>query len=174
MLAVTLSRVVHQKSNPPPPGPNPLPLAHPHAQGNPGLVTLSCCGGPNGFGHREQTRKEGSGGQGRLWLLKVAQQTALSRGPDRVKLPDNAGPTACGPLGPVTLPSRDSVCRGCLFSAVAASPTAHGPMRPVVLPSRVSERRGCLYVPPTLHHHPLPPSLHPVALLTCTPIVCCP
>ena len=37
----------------------------------------------------------------------------------------------------------------------------------MTLPSRDSERRGCLYVPPPLLHHPLPSSLHPVALLLC-------
>ena len=53
-------------------------------------------------------------------------------------MPDNASPTACGPLGPMTVPSRGS------------------------------EHRGCLYVPPPLLHHLLPFSLHPVALLLCS------
>ena len=121
------SPVGKEEGQPPPPF---------QTQGNTGLVTLSWCGGPNGFGHCEQTGKEDSGGHGGLWLLRVAQQTALRGGGlIALKLPDDAGPIACGPLGPVTLPNRDSVCR------------------------------GCLYVPPPLLHHPLPSSLHPVALL---------
>ena len=64
-----------QWGDPPPTPPtpgllNPPPLSH--AQVSPGLVTLSWCGSPTGSGYREQTGKEGSGGQGELWLLKVA------------------------------------------------------------------------------------------------------
>ena len=69
-----------------PPLPSPLPN-HPPPKlprpGNPGPVTLSRCGVPNGCGHREQTRKEGSGSQGGLWLLQVAQYTALRGGGGR-------------------------------------------------------------------------------------------
>ena len=80
---------------PPPPNP-PRP-------GKPRAGDLGVVWGPNGSRHHKQTQKEGSGGQGVLWLLKVAKQTALRGGPDRLKLPADAGPTACGPLGPVTL-----------------------------------------------------------------------
>ena len=130
-------------------------------------MTLSWCTGPNGSGHREQTGKRVPAAKGGSGCLKFAEQTAFmgGGGADCLKLPDDAGPTARGLLRPVTLPSRDSMCRGCLFAAVAASPTARGPVRPVVLPSRASERRRCLYVPPPLLHHSHPFSLHPVALL---------
>ena len=42
-------------------------------------------------------------------------QAALRGGPDRLELLDDASPTACGPLGPVTLPGRASERRGCLY-----------------------------------------------------------
>ena len=66
--------------DPPPPFLKAPPLSKPLpslAQENPGPVTLSWCGSPNGSSHRQQTGKEGSGSQGGLLLLKVAQQTAL-------------------------------------------------------------------------------------------------
>ena len=72
--------------------------------------------------NRLEKKKRVPAGSLGLWPLKVAQHTAL--GGALISL---SCPTACGPLGPMTLPSRDS------------------------------ERRGCLYVPPPLLHPPPPP-----------------
>ena len=57
------------------------PPCDPLPQVDPGLVTLSWCGGLNCSCHREQTGKEGLGSRTGLRLLKVALQTAPTGGP---------------------------------------------------------------------------------------------
>ena len=136
VLLSLYSPVAHHGNNPPPPPPG--CTADTPRLGKPGagdFVVVSELEWlrPSQIDQKRGFRQHG-GGSGCLKLPSRRQ----SRGALITELPNDAGPTACGPLGPVPLPSLDS------------------------------ERTGCLYVPPPLLHHPLPSSLHPVALLLCS------
>ena len=75
------------ESGPPPQWGTPLNL--PHAQGNPGPLTLSWCGGPNGSANKPEKSVPAARG--------VSAHGAQG-GPGHLRLPDDAGPTTCGPM----------------------------------------------------------------------------
>ena len=77
------------------------PHAHPHPTTLPSHLPPNTH--PNGSSHREQTGNEGSSGQGGALAAESCPADGAQGGgggADWLKLLDDAGPTACGPVGP--------------------------------------------------------------------------